>query len=346
MTSSYQKTGLWLLITISIFSVFRWLFGLAMPGAALEFALGITVILMGGLIFGRFVSRIWFKSDRQTQNVVFASLTAVIILGFIAIGVLVNKMIGNTQFMHFFFTVIALFTVTASMAAIVSLVRNRIRTRIQAAQNALVQTKSELQVLQSQLSPHFLFNTLNNLYGLSISEYTKVPNLLLKLSDLLRYSVYEGKEMFVPLKDELEYLKNYIEFEKIRLGERLNLKLNLEEVLDASVKIAPMLLIVFVENAFKHSRDTVQEKVFIEIDLRLVPSEANRERTGEKRRILFSVRNSHFKSGSKSEMNKKHSGFGLESVRKRLNFLYHNAHEMNIQESEREYNVNLLLAAK
>lgn len=346
MISSYQKPGLWVLLSVSIFAVFRWLFGLAMPGAALEFALGITVILVGGLVFGRFVSRVWFKSESKTQTMVFAVLTAIIILGFIAIGVLVNKMIGETQFMHFFFTVISLFMVTAAVSAIVSLVRNRIRTRIQTAQNALVQTKSELQVLQSQLSPHFLFNTLNNLYGLSISEHTKVPNLLLKLSDLLRYSIYEGKELFVPLKDELEYLKNYIDFEKIRLGERLDLKLNLQEVSDVSVKVAPMLLIVFVENAFKHSKDTVEDKIFIEIDLRLAPSQDHPQRIKENGRIIFSVKNSHFKSGSKSNMSKKHSGFGLDSVRKRLNFLYENAHEMKIQESETEYEVSLILATK
>ena len=346
MSNNLKKTGLWILIAVLQFAFFRWLFGLAMPEAAWQFALGMTLILTGGLFFGRFVARLWFKADDSPRNSVFAYLTAVIVTGLISIGVLVSKMIQHTDFMHFFYTVIILFLVTAAFGAIISLIRHRIRTRILTAQNALAHSRSELQLLQSQLSPHFLFNTLNNLYGLSITDHSKVPPLLLRLSELLRYSVYDAKETFVPLKDELDYLRNYIEFEKIRLGERLELKLNVEDAAAESFKIAPMLLIVFVENAFKHSKDSPEEKIFIEISLQLQLPAQGRLARGEQGRILFSVKNSCLKSGPRGESAKKHSGFGLESVRKRLNFLYRNMHEMKIEESEREYAVSLILYNK
>ncbi len=335
MSTSFQKTGLWIFLAICIFSIFWWLIGIAMPTVALEFALGITTILMTGLFSGRYVSRAWFKADPRSQNIIFFCLGLLILLGCFTIGLLINKMIAHTEFMHFFFTVLMLFLVSGFVGATISLVRNRIKTNILSAQNALAHTKSELQVLQSQLSPHFLFNTLNNLYGLSISEHEKVPNLILRLSDLLRYSVYDAKEVFVPLKDEIEYLKNYITFEKIRLGERLALKLNLEEFQDSTVKVAPMLLIVFVENAFKHSRNSQDDKIFIDISLR------RREHS-----ILFSVKNSYVRSEAKSEFTKRHSGFGLESVRKRLDMLYQNMHDLKIRESDREYAIELILGNK
>jgi LytS/YehU family sensor histidine kinase len=126
----------------------------------------------------------------------------------------------------------------------------------------------------------------------------------------LRYSVYEAKEELVLLSDEINYLKNYIAFEKIRLGERLSLKAELSQAGDSSVRIAPMLLIVFVENAFKHSRNNEDEKIFIRIILKADPAS-----------IFFSVTNSCAPPGAVPASVKSHSGFGLESVKKRLGLL-------------------------
>jgi len=329
-----KKIGLWVLIAATIFFVFRWLFGLGIPDVALEFAAGITVILVSGLLLGRYVSRLWLKAGKKAHNTTLYVLVLLILVSCVGIGWLVNKMIGETQFIHFFFTCILLFLVSVFIAVTISLIRYRIKTNIQSAKTALAQTKTELQLLQSQLSPHFLFNTLNNLYGLSISDHQKVPNLILKLSDLLRYSVYEAKEVFVPLQDEIEYLKNYIAFEKIRLGKRLELALNIEPVHNRSVKIAPMLLIVFVENAFKHSKNSHDEKIFISIDLRTRGNS-----------ILFSIKNSCGEAPIASGLAKKHSGFGLESVRKRLELLYRNRHELKISDTGSLYTVDLILNA-
>ncbi len=330
--SRKQKLLVWVVMAAIIFSLSQWLFGLAMPEIATPFAIGITVVVVGGLFSGYHAYKMWLKELAQGQNAVVAILSISMVMAFVGIGILVNKMIVKTEFMEFSFTVLLLFILNFCIGALTSLVRNRVNARIQTARTELAHSKSELQLLQSQLSPHFLFNTLNNVYGLSLTDHEKVPALLLKLSELLRYSVYDAKEMFVHLAHELDYLKNYIDFEKLRLGSRLDLKLNFEGVTDESFKIPPMLLIVFVENAFKHSRDTQNDKILIDIALR-------NTRDG----IVFSITNSCFKSNAGSASKEKHSGFGLDSVRKRLNLLYEHRHELTIRESVNDYAVNLRL---
>ncbi|HSB94694.1 MAG TPA: histidine kinase [Flavitalea sp.] len=193
-------------------------------------------------------------------------------------------------------------------------------------------SKSELQLLQSQLSPHFLFNTLNNLYGLSITQHEKVPPLLLKLSELLRYSVYDAKELFVPLKSEVEYINNYIQFEKIRMGERLQLTTEIETLKSEALKIAPMLLIVFIENAFKHSKNTTDKHILVNIALKTWGST-----------VLFSVKNSYAKESSKTISNKNDSGVGMANAMKRLELLYPEKYHLKVEDKDGIYNVMLQL---
>jgi LytS/YehU family sensor histidine kinase len=215
-----------------------------------------------------------------------------------------------------------------------SLLYHKLKQRVAIAESSAAHSKSELQLLQSQLSPHFLFNTLNNLYGISLREPDKTPAMLLKLSELLRYSVYDAKDTFVILKDELNYLKNYIEFEKIRVGNRLDLKVNLEDINSEMIRIAPMLLVVFVENAFKHAKNNLNEKIEIEISMKLWGNA-----------ILFAVKNSHKDTANQDSINK-HSGFGLQSTIKRLELLYPNAHDLKIEKEENTFSVMLRVNVK
>jgi sensor histidine kinase YesM len=165
--------------------------------------------------------------------------------------------------------------------------------------------------LLSQLSPHFLFNTLNNIYGISLTQHKRVPPLLLKLSELLRYSVYETGKRFIPLKNELLYIQNYIEFEKVQTSDKLILQADIADIPDSHLQIAPMLLIVFVENAFKHSKITRRDKIFIVITLRIADDW-----------IYFTVKNSFDGEALQQVQTGGSSGVGLRHTLKRLELIY------------------------
>jgi sensor histidine kinase YesM len=173
------------------------------------------------------------------------------------------------------------------------------------------------------------------MYGLSISRPEKIPPLLLKLSDLLRYSVYDVKEAYVPLKNEMAYILNYIDFEKIRIGEKLILNTSFEHVADDRIKIAPMLLIVFVENAFKHSKNTAEKKIYIDISLKTWADS-----------IVFSITNNHCQMKVEPGLIRKDGGLGLVNVRKRLDLLYAHAYDLDIQSGENTFSVMLQLKVK
>lgn len=295
-------------------------------------AFALTVSFLACVYLGRFIATYWIPVGKK----IYLSLLVIV-----PIVMLVSLFFGlifgtytDEKAVKIFFALFSAFIFSVSLGLLIKLVRLNINSQLRAAQTLAANSKSELQLLQSQLSPHFLFNTLNNLYGLSLTQHEKIPPLLLKLSELLRYSVYEANEIFVPLKDEITYIENYIEFEKIRLGDRLVLKTEFEEIQNTEVKVAPMLLIVFIENAFKHSKNTVDKEIFIDISLKIW------ENT-----ILFSVKNSHHKNNSEKNILDKNNGFGLVNVQKRLELLYPSNHILEVQNDEENYSVMLQLKA-
>ncbi|HYF70649.1 MAG TPA: histidine kinase [Ohtaekwangia sp.] len=330
--SKQYKLAFWILLSLLIFFLFNRLFQIAVPEIALPFSIGTTIILISAFASGRILTLVWLRTLTSVKSVQAISiLLAFIILGFIIIAFLLNAMIEKTTLFPFAATVLTIFLVAASVAAVVTIIRHQYKTKIQFAQAAMVQSRSELQLLQSQLSPHFLFNTLNNLYGLSLTKPEKVPVLLLKLSELLRYSVYDVKEVYVSIQDEVDYIMNYIAFEKIRLEPRLSINLDIESFPDAC-KIPPMLLVVFIENAFKHSRNVSEQNIFIEIGLHRKLDEIN-----------FTIKNSCSPIEQPSIRKDRHSGFGLESVRKRLDLLYQNRYTLRIEQTKTEHRVHLIL---
>ena len=191
---------------------------------------------------------------------------------------------------------------------------------------------AELKLLKAQLNPHFLFNTLNNLYGLSVVKSDKLPALMLKLSDLLRYSLYETKETLVPLEKEIQYLENYISLEKIRLEDTTTIKFS-KKCDTASKTIAPMLFIVFVENAFKHLSILKDEKSNVLISIK-----------EEDNSLIFTCKNS-FDPANLTAKNseKKKSGIGLENAKKRLALIYPEKHQLHMKATEDSYDVELRL---
>ncbi|MCF0074210.1 sensor histidine kinase [Dyadobacter sp. CY261] len=217
----------------------------------------------------------------------------------------------------------------------IALARHAVGMQVIEAKIVKEQKESELRLLLSQLSPHFLFNTLNNIYGISLTQQQRVPKLLLKLSELLRYSVYETREEFIPLKNELLYLKNYIDFEKIQNGDRLVSEIAIEENPDDRIRIAPMLLIVFVENAFKYSKATRKQSMLVIIELQI-----------KNDWIHFSIKNS-FEPGHREKMGfEEPSGIGLHHTLKRLNLIYGSDYFYNAYVNDDMYHVTLRLKAK
>jgi LytS/YehU family sensor histidine kinase len=171
---------------------------------------------------------------------------------------------------------------------------------------------------------------MNNLYGLSVVKSELLPPLMLQLSDLLRYSLYETNQTFVPLEKEINYIKNYIDLEKIRIGDRLELSMNIDDTDINDVKIAPIVLIVFVENAFKHSRNIIDKKIKISFDLEVTNGW-----------ITFTTKNNY--AAQEKDIN---SGIGLENIKKRLEYLYPNQYLLNIDTTDNIYTSIIKLKVK
>ena len=218
---------------------------------------------------------------------------------------------------------------------LMKLITASVRKQLQDARTAAEQKQTELSLLQSQLSPHFLFNTLNNMYSISIVQHELVPELLLKLSELLRYTVYNTREPLLPVSQELAYIHNYVDFEKIRIGDRLMLHMDVAPVTGSGIAIPPRLLIVCIESAFKHARDTLKEKIYIAITLKI-----------EGEHILFSVVNSHNGEVQVQQRFPERSGMGLSNTIRRLNLLYADDYELKQSDEGGLYTVQLRLRIK
>ncbi|MDN3644012.1 histidine kinase [Lutimonas halocynthiae] len=184
-------------------------------------------------------------------------------------------------------------------------------------------SKSELEMLQAQINPHFFFNTLNNLYALTIKHSDKAPEVILKLSEMMRYTIYEGKKDFVPIKDEIEYLSNYIELHKIRYRNKVDIQFNHD--IESNIEIAPLLFIIFLENAFKHGLEKNHETGYIHMNL-----EGNTQQI-------------HFKIENNFELEKEDdtTGIGLTNLKRRLELTYPNKYELKITTENKVYVADL-----
>lgn len=295
----------------------------------------ITIVFIASVYTGRYLSALLINKNGTISRKVFTVTGIIIIACIVLVFFLAQLTINfNLSFLKILLIGVPFTVLSVSTGIMIKLIRVTIKNQLLEAKANAEQSRGELRFLQNQLSPHFLFNTLNNIYGISLTQHEKIPGLLLKLSDLLRYSVYDAKELFVPLKNELAYIKGYIDFEKIRIGDKLELDLSFEDI-DLSIKIAPLLLIVFIENAFKHSRNTVEQKIYISITLKTWGNS-----------ILFSVRNSYNGNTDVNSILKKDSGFGLENVVKRLELLYKGGYDLSNGNKNGYYHVMLQLKAK
>lgn len=184
---------------------------------------------------------------------------------------------------------------------------------------------TELSFLRSQVSPHFMFNVMNNMVALARKKSDLLEPSLIKLSSLLRYMLYETDEEKVSLQKEIEYLQSYIDLQKQRFADNVKINVSLEDV-DGQLQVHPMLLIPFVENAFKHGTGIFTP----EIDITL--------RT-EKNKLFFEVSNRYSENGD--EVKDKASGIGLANVQRRLNLLYGDNQKLSIVKDNNRFKVKL-----
>lgn len=191
--------------------------------------------------------------------------------------------------------------------------------------------EAELKFLKAQIHPHFLFNTLNNLYALTLKKSDDAPNIVLKLSNMLDYMLYEANDRFVALEKEVECVKNYIELEKIRYGKQAAITLNVSDF-NKNTKIAPMIIIPFVENAFKHGISKSQiENAYVNIDISI-----------KENKLILNVENS-FDESINNDKSGYSEGIGLNNVKRRLELLYPNKHSLNINSNKSTFSIKLQL---
>ena len=187
---------------------------------------------------------------------------------------------------------------------------------------------SELSFLKAQLNPHFLFNTLNSIYSLANKKSDDTTVAIVTLSELMRYMIYEANEEFISLEKEVDYIKNYISLQLLRLKDSSGVKINVHG--DLNYKIEPLLLISFIENAFKYGTD-YKGKTDIQVKISIINSELHLK--------VYNL-------SSLQTTTNKNSGIGLENIKNRLNLLYSNTHTLEIIDTKKSFEVNLKIKLK
>ena len=185
---------------------------------------------------------------------------------------------------------------------------------------------AELQLLKAQVHPHFLFNTLNNIYSFSLNKSPQAGTLVQKLSGMLDYMIHDCEEKFVPLEKELGLIQDYMGLEKVRYGKRLDMQVEIHGDFENNV-IAPLLMIPFVENSFKHGTSQMLQHPWIKLEITTV-----------KDQLFFKLSNS---KPSLFHVNKQNKGIGLINVKKRLQLLYPGKHQLDVTETEDMFTVNM-----
>lgn len=215
------------------------------------------------------------------------------------------------------------FLVIAGAAVKLMIDYSRLQQRM--AETAKEKAEAELNFLKSQINPHFLFNSLNSVYFLIDKNNTEARESLHKFSDMLRYQLYEMKGNKIPVEREINYLQDYVDLQKLRKDDAFSVSFNCSPTV-AGFSIEPLLLVPFVENAFKHVSCHAEKENFIRFNL-----------DRQNGQMIFSAENSK----DKERTNDTYSGIGLNNVKRRLELLYPGQHELTIKDEENVYTVNL-----
>ena len=258
----------------------------------------------------------------------------IIVSIFICFIFLSNLKIANMSLLsrNFWFVLILVYLVVG-LVSFVSLLNHNFKTdsKNKELQNKILETQlqiknQELQYLKKQIHPHFLFNTLNTIYGFAIKQSKDTPDIILKLSNLLDYILYQVNKPKVNLREEVLHIKEYIELEKIRFQDTLIVDFN-SDISSEEIQVAPMLLIPFIENAFKHG-NLIDGFLTVEVDIQLVNDKLN-----------FSIKNTVLSVEEETDKN----GIGLENIQKRLDLIYKDNYSLKTEIIGNWFCINLIL---
>lgn len=272
----------------------------------------------------------------RKRTLQFMLCLAVLIVAVIIVDELVLEQIffpytRGTHFPGVLFTLVETLPIIIVMVAFKlawdSNVRQSELDRLKALMN-----ETEIEFLKQQINPHFLFNNLNNLYAYALDNSPKTPAIILELSAVLRYMLYGCKTDFVALASDIQHLENYVKLNQLQLENRGTIKFS-QELANAGFLIPPLILIVFVENAFKHSTQSLTNKINISIAL-------NISQNGQ---LLFSCQNNYDRN---HQPNSNAKGIGLVNVKKRLDLQYAGLHQLDISDDGYTFNVRLSMHLK
>ena len=289
-------------------------------------------ILFSALLVAFFYFNMYFLVPRILTKKSVVHYVATIVICF-AIIFLFNegivRMVSTSQFRPgrpVYFTVIN-FLLVFGLSTALRLTRDRVEFERERKERETENLKSELSLLRSQVSPHFMFNVLNNLASLARKKSDQLEPVIIQLSHLMRYMLYDSGEKKVSLAKEIEYLESYIDLQKLRFGNDVTVAFE-TDITKGDMPIEPMLLIPFVENAFKHGIGIIMDPV---ISIQLVTDETT---------LHFTVKN---KFSSSPETKDPSSGIGVQNVSRRLDLLYKDMHDLKIHSSGEWFIVELKL---
>ncbi len=237
---------------------------------------------------------------------------------------------GPRHYFHSTFYVVEVSVITLFITVFITMLRFAADWFALAARQKEIENErltAELNFLKAQINPHFLFNTLNNLYYLAYTQSPNTTEVIAKLSQMMRYMIYDSNYLQVPLTKEIEYMQNYISLERLRLNDQIPIKFDIQGNTQG-VLIAPLIFITFLENSFKHGVSNNHPNAWVNISIGLNGSEC-----------IYKVENSKVPT-TKPEAEEK-SGIGLQNVKRRLELSYPQRHLLTIEDKPDRYSVQL-----
>ncbi|WP_417876077.1 sensor histidine kinase [Winogradskyella sediminis] len=254
-------------------------------------------------------------SDRKKKTIKRLYKIALVIIGLVVVifNDIFGKLEGFVEFIALYFILVFISIAQWLFKQIKALIRLKNE-----------KAKTELMHLKSQVNPHFFFNMLNNLYGLVDKDAKKAQQLILKLSDMMRYSIYDGEKETVLLSEEITYLENYIELHKMRYHKAIDIQFNIDTN-DTDYEIMPLLFIILLENAFKHGVENLRENAYVHITL-----------TAHNNEVTFEIENNFDEAQDNPE-----TGIGLKNLKRRLELVYPKKHTLTLSKTDNIYNATL-----